>query len=64
MLKQRYSIPYFLSPDPDSLIECLPTCTSEDRPPHYFPITQREYNRVRATMQYPKAVQTGTGVVY
>ncbi|MGH7109182.1 MAG: isopenicillin N synthase family dioxygenase [Stellaceae bacterium] len=31
----RYSIAYFHSPNPDSVIECLPSCTGADNPPHY-----------------------------
>ncbi|KAL1988275.1 hypothetical protein VTN96DRAFT_250 [Rasamsonia emersonii] len=52
MTRERYSIPYFLSPDPDSVIECLPACMSEENPAKYKPITQRDYNRLRASMQY------------
>jgi isopenicillin N synthase-like dioxygenase len=31
----RYSIAYFHSPNPKSVIECLPSCTSADNPPRY-----------------------------
>ena len=31
----RYSIAYFHSPNPDSAIECLPSCVSENNPPRY-----------------------------
>ncbi|GAD95659.1 gibberellin 20-oxidase, putative [Paecilomyces variotii No. 5] len=50
--RERYSIPYFLSPDPTSLIECIPACMSEQNPAKYEPITQAEYNRMRASVQY------------
>jgi isopenicillin N synthase-like dioxygenase len=33
----RYSIAYFHSPNPDRVIECLPSCVSSDNPPHYPP---------------------------
>jgi isopenicillin N synthase-like dioxygenase len=52
MTPERYSIPYFIAPDPTSLIECLPTCMSEENPPKYAPITQVDYNRMRASMLY------------
>lgn len=52
MTRERYSIPYFLAPDPTSLIECLPTCVTEESPAKYEPITQGDYNRMRASMQY------------
>jgi isopenicillin N synthase-like dioxygenase len=31
----RYSIAYFHSPNPDAVIECLPSCVSPDNPPRY-----------------------------
>ncbi|KAJ9270762.1 hypothetical protein DTO212C5_3259 [Paecilomyces variotii] len=52
MTRERYSIPYFLSPDPTSLIECIPACMSEQNPAKYEPITQADYNRMRASVQY------------
>ena len=63
MTRDRYSIPYFLGPDPDKVIECLPVCAGPDNPPKYQPITQREYNRMRAMMQFPsKAEVAGGGI--
>ncbi|KAK9412917.1 putative Fe2OG dioxygenase domain-containing protein [Seiridium unicorne] len=50
--RARYSIPYFVSPNPTAVIECLPQCASEDNPPRYEPITQDEYRRMRAKSQY------------
>ncbi len=38
----RYSIAYFHSPNPDSLIECLPSCTGPENPPRYPPAVYRE----------------------
>jgi isopenicillin N synthase-like dioxygenase len=38
----RYSIAYFHSPNPDSVIECLPSCVSPDNPPRYKPAVYRE----------------------
>src|SRR5262245_9074353 len=31
----RYAIAFFYSPTPDAVIECLPSCTGPDDPPHY-----------------------------
>ncbi|OJD17384.1 hypothetical protein AJ78_02514 [Emergomyces pasteurianus Ep9510] len=65
MVRERFSIPYFIAPDPPSVIECLPTCTSASNPPKYLPITQGEYNRIRAMMHYPnKAAEVGSGKAY
>ncbi|KAE8315034.1 hypothetical protein BDV41DRAFT_532731 [Aspergillus transmontanensis] len=52
MTRERFSIPYFISPDPTSVIECIPSCMSEDQPAKYKPITQAEYNKMRASMMY------------
>lgn len=38
----RYSIAYFHSPNPDRVIECLPSCTGSDNPAHYPPAVYRE----------------------
>jgi len=52
MTKERYSIVYFVSPDSDTVIECLSECTSEKRPVKYEPITQNEYSLMRGKLQY------------
>lgn len=52
MTKSRYSIPYFVSPDPQSVIQCLSVCTNEENPPKYEPVTQEDYRRMRAKGQY------------
>jgi isopenicillin N synthase-like dioxygenase len=39
----RYSIPFFYSPRPDSRIECMPTCTDAAHPPKYPPCTAAEH---------------------
>lgn len=38
----RYSIAYFHSPNPASVIECLPSCISADDPPRYRPAVYRD----------------------
>jgi isopenicillin N synthase-like dioxygenase len=40
----RYSIPFFLHPNPDYLIETLPSCITPQRPNRYpMPITSHDY---------------------
>jgi isopenicillin N synthase-like dioxygenase len=39
---ERYSIAYFHSPNPDSVIECLPSCTGADNPARYPPAVYRD----------------------
>src|SRR5947209_9832853 len=38
----RYSIAYFYSPNPNTVIECVPTCVSADNPPRYPPAIYRD----------------------
>ncbi len=52
MASSRYSIPYFVAPDPQSVVSCLPCCSNEKNPPKYPPVTQRDYARGRARLQY------------
>ena len=50
MTRARYSIPYFLTTDPEVTIECLRF--DDKHPPKYDPITRRDYYAMRARMQY------------
>lgn len=52
MTRARYSIPYFVSPDPDAVIECLPACLTSTNPAKYPPVVQEDYRRMRAKLQY------------
>jgi isopenicillin N synthase-like dioxygenase len=40
---ERYAIPFFYDPRVDTVIECLPSCTDDENPPRYEPITYRDY---------------------
>src|SRR6516165_5169677 len=35
----RYAIPFFLGPNHDSVVDCVPTCVGPDNPPRYEPTT-------------------------
>ena len=39
----RYSMPYFVHPHPDFLIECLPQCDTAEHPAKYPPITAGDF---------------------
>ena len=39
----RYSVPFFYSPRPDARIECLPGCSSAERPPRYAACSASEH---------------------
>ncbi|TGJ84016.1 hypothetical protein E0Z10_g4743 [Xylaria hypoxylon] len=52
MTRSRYSIPYFVAPDPTAVVECLSVCADSHNPPRYPPVTQEEYGKMRARGQY------------
>ncbi|KAJ9195186.1 hypothetical protein DTO164E3_6947 [Paecilomyces variotii] len=52
MTRARYSIPYFISPNVDCVIQCLPSCSDAQNPAKYPPVVQHEYRIMRASMQY------------
>ncbi|MGN6520755.1 MAG: isopenicillin N synthase family dioxygenase [Dokdonella sp.] len=46
--KPRYSVPFFLHPNPDFIIDALPSCISADNPNRYpAPISAHEYLQER-----------------
>jgi isopenicillin N synthase-like dioxygenase len=45
--EDRYSIPFFVNPDPDTVVACIPSCVSADRPCAYAPITAGEFLQAR-----------------
>ncbi|KAI9741370.1 MAG: hypothetical protein M1834_003087 [Cirrosporium novae-zelandiae] len=51
--RERYSVPLFFSINYDEKIETLPSCTSDDNPSKYPPITAGQYvlDRLRATLK-------------
>jgi isopenicillin N synthase-like dioxygenase len=50
--KDRYSVAFFLDPNPDAIVACLPTCVSAERPAKYVPITGAEFLRSRLEPTY------------
>jgi isopenicillin N synthase-like dioxygenase len=48
----RYAIPFFCDPDHDTVIECLPTCRSLERPAKYPPIKFGDYALWFAAQRY------------
>jgi len=48
----RYAIPFFYDPNTDTMIECLPGCSSADNPPHYPARTFGEYYAWFVKMNY------------
>ncbi len=55
--RPRYAIPFFLGPHIDTVIACLPTCRTPDRPARYPPITYEAYLKWWYDANYPAAAQ-------
>jgi isopenicillin N synthase-like dioxygenase len=51
----RYSVAFFLDPNPDAVVECLPTCVDGNRPARYPPITGADFLRSRLEPTYATA---------
>ena len=41
--RDRYSIPFFVNPDPATVVASIPSCVTEDRPCRYEPVTAGEF---------------------
>eukprot|EP00250_Pteridium_aquilinum_P015840 c22792_g1_i1 orf=389-1366(-) len=50
--QERYSIAFFLDPNFDCLVECLPACCSQSNPPRFPPITSGHYLIERYKLSY------------
>jgi isopenicillin N synthase-like dioxygenase len=48
----RYSVAFFLDPNPDAMVECLPTCIDAGRPAKYATITGADFLRSRLEPTY------------
>lgn len=44
---ERYSIAFFCNPNKETLVECLPGCSTADSPPKYPPINAFDYITMR-----------------
>ena len=50
--RERYSIPYFVAPDHDGLVDCLPSMVDEKHPAQYEPVVWSKYGVWRAKHSY------------
>jgi isopenicillin N synthase-like dioxygenase len=50
--RDRYSIAFFLDPDPDARVACLPTCTDATRSIKYPPVSAADFLRSRLEPTY------------
>ncbi|KAI0265683.1 Clavaminate synthase-like protein [Gloeopeniophorella convolvens] len=49
---ERYSMPLFFGTDYDVRLEPIPSCVSEERPPHYEAVTAGDYVKMRLQAAY------------
>lgn len=54
--RDRYSLAFFLDPNPDALVEVLENCRRPGEPLKYAPVTGAEYLRSRFTATYNQSV--------
>lgn len=47
--RARLSIAFFTYPNPDTLIDCLPSCCTSDNPPRHQPVLAGVYRRMKVT---------------
>ena len=50
--RERYSVPFFLDPNGDAAVACLPSCSGPGRPALYPPTTGADYLRERLDATY------------
>ena len=50
--RDRYSMPFFAEPHPDTEISCLPNCSGPDNPPKYPPVSCSDYMLSRFAETY------------
>jgi isopenicillin N synthase-like dioxygenase len=45
--RERLSIPFFVNPNRDTVVECVPSCVTDERPCRYLPVTASEFLAAR-----------------
>src|SRR6516165_6417497 len=57
----RYAIPFFLGPNHDAIVDCVPTCVGPDNPPHYEPTTYGAFTQRLLTLNFAHRRAEGGG---
>lgn len=57
----RYAIPFFLGPNHDSVVDCVPTCVGADNPPRYEPTTYGAFTQRLLTLNFAHRRAGGDG---
>ncbi|WP_223476507.1 isopenicillin N synthase family dioxygenase [Oricola indica] len=53
--RERYSVAFFLDPNPEAIVECLPGCATAENPAKYPPIRGDDYLMSRLNPTYEKS---------
>ena len=51
----RYAIPYFVAPDHEATVACLPSCVEADQNPSYEPVKWCDYGEYMSKHMYKGA---------
>jgi isopenicillin N synthase-like dioxygenase len=57
--RHRYSVAFFLDPNPEANVACLPTCIAPGRPAKYPPVSAGDFLHSRLAPTYEKAIRAG-----
>jgi len=57
--RHRYSVAFFLDANPETIVECLPTCIAPERPAKYAPVSFAEFLHSRLAPTYEPAPREG-----
>jgi isopenicillin N synthase-like dioxygenase len=57
----RYAIPFFLGPNHDAIVDCVPTCVAPDNPPRYEPTTYGAFTQRLLTLNFAHRRAGGDG---
>jgi isopenicillin N synthase-like dioxygenase len=57
----RYAIPFFLGPNHDSIVDCVPSCVAPDNPPRYEPTTYGAFTQRLLTLNFAHRRAGGDG---
>ena len=55
--RARYSIPYFVAPDHDAIVQCISSCVTAEQPAKYEPVKWSEYGEYISKYMYDKDAQ-------
>ena len=57
----RYAIPFFLGPNHDAIVDCVPTCVGPGNPPRYEPTTYGAFTQRLLTLNFAHRRAGGDG---